>query len=168
MTLVTEGIFDRSVNIIISQVARQNMESEPKATRADRDPSHELESGQEENQEVAAVTVTGQFKAGHWVPRSCHACNSKKIKCDKKDPCSACTRAGRPCAFPSPGPRKRRTRKVIMADMASRISSLEETLTRARDGAVLASPLRDTDKGIAFDSSNNNFAGRHRTRIDGS
>ena len=122
------------------------MEPEPRDTRADGDSGREPESEQEERQDAASMTVTGQAKAGRWVPRSCHACNSKKIKCDKKDPCSACVRTGRSCAFPSPGPRKRRTRKAIMADMASRISSLEESLTKARgEAAVATGTLHDTD-----------------------
>lgn len=74
-----------------------------------------------------------QSKPSRAIARSCHSCNQKKIRCDKKDPCSACTRARRPCVFPPQGPRIRRTKKTIMADMSSRLSDLEKTLSRARD-----------------------------------
>ncbi|KAH9890142.1 hypothetical protein F4778DRAFT_785304 [Xylariomycetidae sp. FL2044] len=72
-----------------------------------------------------------------YVRRSCFPCSRKKIRCDRKQPCcSACSRAGRSCAFPPAGPRVRRTKKTIMADMASRISSLEQSLAKARRGGA--------------------------------
>ncbi|KAF2503372.1 hypothetical protein BU16DRAFT_476215 [Lophium mytilinum] len=73
-----------------------------------------------------------ETQSSRWTSRSCYTCNSKKIRCDKREPCSSCLRAGRPCAYPRPGPRKRRTKETIIADMASRISSLEKSLREAR------------------------------------
>ncbi|KIH92786.1 hypothetical protein SPBR_02438 [Sporothrix brasiliensis 5110] len=61
-------------------------------------------------------------------PRSCLACKAKKIRCDKTRPCQRCTRAGRSCAYPPPGPRVRRTKGAIMAAMASRLADLEAQL----------------------------------------
>ncbi|ERT01324.1 hypothetical protein HMPREF1624_02568 [Sporothrix schenckii ATCC 58251] len=61
-------------------------------------------------------------------PRSCLACKAKKIRCDKAQPCQRCTRAGRSCAYPPPGPRVRRTKGAIMAAMASRLADLEAQL----------------------------------------
>ena len=66
------------------------------------------------------------------IPRSCYGCNSKKIRCDKTEPCSSCARASRPCVYPPLGPRKRRAKQTIMTDMASRISTLEKSLEKAR------------------------------------
>ncbi|KPM46532.1 hypothetical protein AK830_g115 [Neonectria ditissima] len=71
-------------------------------------------------------------------PRSCYGCNRKKIRCDKNDPCSSCARAGKPCTFPPSGPRTRRAKKTIIADMASRISSLEKSLAQAKNEAASA------------------------------
>ncbi|GAP90210.1 putative transcription fungi [Rosellinia necatrix] len=34
-------------------------------------------------------------------PRSCVVCRSRKVRCDKKSPCSNCRRAGTPCVVPS-------------------------------------------------------------------
>ncbi|KAF1991434.1 hypothetical protein K402DRAFT_400177 [Aulographum hederae CBS 113979] len=70
--------------------------------------------------------------------RSCHSCNSKKIRCDKRSPCSACTRAARPCTYPPAGPRIRRTKKSIMADMAVRIAGLEKDLSHRRQGKEIS------------------------------
>ncbi|KAF5009904.1 hypothetical protein FDECE_3889 [Fusarium decemcellulare] len=67
--------------------------------------------------------------------RSCFACNSKKIRCDKAKPCSSCMRSGKTCAYPPVGPRVRRTKKTLMADLATRISSLEKTLVKATAAA---------------------------------
>ncbi|RMJ15488.1 hypothetical protein CDV36_004842 [Fusarium kuroshium] len=62
--------------------------------------------------------------------RSCYACRRKKIRCDRNDPCSACVRSAKTCVYPPIGPRVRRTKKTIMADMAGRLASLEKTLAR--------------------------------------
>jgi hypothetical protein len=73
--------------------------------------------------------------------RSCHLCNRRKVRCDKRDPCGPCSRAGKQCVFPPPGEPIRRPRKTTMADVASRISNLEQTLVSARkDTAGPAAP----------------------------
>ncbi|CAK7203833.1 hypothetical protein SEUCBS139899_006582 [Sporothrix eucalyptigena] len=61
-------------------------------------------------------------------PRSCLPCKAKKIRCDKRQPCQGCVRAGRACTYPPAGPRLRRTKKSMMAAMAARISELEKEL----------------------------------------
>ncbi|CAG9949870.1 unnamed protein product [Clonostachys rosea f. rosea IK726] len=65
-------------------------------------------------------------------PRSCILCHRRKIRCDKKEPCMHCVRADKQCVYPPSGPRVRRTKRTLMADMSSRIQSLEKTLTNAR------------------------------------
>ncbi|KAI9648686.1 hypothetical protein NHQ30_003325 [Ciborinia camelliae] len=42
--------------------------------------------------------------------RSCVTCRRRKVKCDKKVPCSNCTKAQTQCAFPAPGRAPRRPR----------------------------------------------------------
>ncbi|SPO05646.1 uncharacterized protein DNG_08333 [Cephalotrichum gorgonifer] len=73
-------------------------------------------------------------------PRSCHRCKQRKVRCDKKSPCSPCRRAGGACEYPPPGPRTRRSKQTIMADMALRISSLEASLAGAREAVERLSP----------------------------
>lgn len=95
-------------------------------------PSSEPEQGQR------ATSPTAYSQNSLPAPRSCYGCNRKKIRCDKKEPCSSCGRAGRPCAYPPSGPRTRRAKKTIIADMASRISSLEKSLAQAKNEAQSA------------------------------
>jgi hypothetical protein len=42
--------------------------------------------------------------------RSCVTCRKRKVRCDKREPCSNCTRAGSECIFPGPGRAPRRPR----------------------------------------------------------
>jgi len=42
---------------------------------------------------------------------SCALCKERKIKCDRTEPCVACTKAGVTCIFRAPDPPKRRKRR---------------------------------------------------------
>ncbi|KAK1764279.1 hypothetical protein QBC33DRAFT_622239 [Phialemonium atrogriseum] len=101
------------------------MESEPLAANSSLTSRSEPELEQQ-----TSSTVAGS-QSNRSVPRSCYGCHRKKVRCDKKEPCLSCTRAGKPCAYPPPGPRIRRPKKTIMADMASRISDLERSVGKA-------------------------------------
>jgi len=85
-----------------------------------------------------ATMETMSSSATRIVPRSCHACHSKKIRCDKKAPRSACTRASKPCVYPPAGPRVRRTKKAMMTDFASRLSSIERAIVKSGAGVTSA------------------------------
>lgn len=59
---------------------------------------------------------------------SCHLCRKRKIKCDRADPCSNCTRAGATCvsAAPSRAPRGRQGgRRKVDSELLQRIAKLE-------------------------------------------
>lgn len=73
--------------------------------------------------------------------RSCHSCNQRKVRCDKCVPCGPCSRQGRACVYPPAGPRIRRTKKAILADMASRLASLERSLPQPYGSPSPASTL---------------------------
>lgn len=45
-------------------------------------------------------------------PRSCVTCRKRKVKCDKRHPCSNCNRAHVQCIFPAPGRAPRKSKKV--------------------------------------------------------
>ncbi|WYZ35963.1 hypothetical protein EsH8_X_000610 [Colletotrichum jinshuiense] len=62
------------------------------------------------------------------IERSCNLCHRRKIRCDKKSPCSSCARGGFQCYYPQSEQPVRRARKTTIADVASRISDLEKTL----------------------------------------
>ena len=102
--------------------------------------------GSEAESEQQAASPAVSSHTSRCIPRSCYGCNSKKIRCDKTEPCSSCARAGRPCVYPPVGPRKRRAKETIMADMASRISTLEKSVDKARnvETSVPSVPISET------------------------
>ncbi|KAH8885868.1 hypothetical protein GQ53DRAFT_750931 [Thozetella sp. PMI_491] len=104
------------------------MNNEETATDGSPSPG----SNPEDHVVSASAPTPALFRAGRPMSRSCYACNQKKIRCDKKEPCSSCRRAHKPCVYPPVGPRVRRTRNTIISDMAGRIASLEKSLAEAR------------------------------------
>ncbi|KAH7067146.1 fungal-specific transcription factor domain-containing protein [Paraphoma chrysanthemicola] len=58
-------------------------------------------------------------------PRSCVTCRRRKVKCDKKQPCSNCVRAKIECIFPGPGRAPRKSRKPPDAELLERLRRLE-------------------------------------------
>ena len=65
------------------------------------------------------------------VDRSCTVCHRRKVRCDKRLPCAACVRGKHECKYDDGAgderPKRRRPRQTI-ADVASRISSLEKSM----------------------------------------
>jgi hypothetical protein len=57
--------------------------------------------------------------------RSCVTCRRRKVKCDKKHPCSNCAKARIQCIFPSPGRAPRKPKKPADTDLADRLRRLE-------------------------------------------
>ena len=57
--------------------------------------------------------------------RSCTTCRKRKVKCDKRHPCSNCSKAGIECIFPGPGRAPRRTRKPPDTELLARLRRLE-------------------------------------------
>lgn len=60
--------------------------------------------------------------------RSCVLCQQRKVKCDRKDPCAACSRAHVECIFRAPAPPRRRKRKLPESDLLARLSRYEQLL----------------------------------------
>ena len=58
-------------------------------------------------------------------PRSCVTCRRRKVKCDKKQPCSNCARAKIECIFPGPGRAPRKSRKPADGELMERLRRLE-------------------------------------------
>ena len=61
----------------------------------------------------------------HLNPRSCVTCRRRKVRCDKKNPCNNCTKAGIDCIFPGPGRAPRTARKPPDTELLSRLRRLE-------------------------------------------
>jgi hypothetical protein len=58
-------------------------------------------------------------------PRSCVTCRRRKVKCDKRHPCSNCARAKIECIFPRPGRAPRKSRKPPEGELMDRLKRLE-------------------------------------------
>ena len=61
--------------------------------------------------------------------RSCLLCHQRKIRCDKRSPCSNCVRADVMCCYPASEPPGRRPPKSTIAEVAARVARLERTIT---------------------------------------
>ncbi|KAH8700425.1 fungal-specific transcription factor domain-containing protein [Talaromyces proteolyticus] len=58
-------------------------------------------------------------------PRSCVTCRRRKVRCNKREPCSNCVKAGIECIFPGPGRAPRKPRRPPDAELLSRLRRLE-------------------------------------------
>ena len=68
-------------------------------------------------------------------PRSCVTCRRRKVKCDKKHPCSNCNKAGIECLFPKPGRVPRRSKKPPDTELLARLRRLEGVVQSLGKGA---------------------------------
>ena len=57
--------------------------------------------------------------------RSCVTCRRRKVRCNKRDPCSNCVKAGVECEFPVPGRAPRKPRRPPDAELLARLRRLE-------------------------------------------
>jgi hypothetical protein len=95
-------------------------------------------------------SLPGGSRGSPFLTRSCHACNRRKVRCNKVFPCDNCVRLGVECTFPPPGrkPRKRPA-KSNKAELISRLSLLEREVEKlgAQD-VVGAAPADGQENGI--------------------
>ena len=102
---------------------------------------------------TAASIIAARMAPKESDSRSCHNCNRKKVKCDKQEPCGACVRTRVKCSFPPSGARVRRSKRTIIAEMSSRISSLEAALARTTAEPTVAHPDSVTTEYVATDAT---------------
>lgn len=57
--------------------------------------------------------------------RSCVTCRRRKVRCNKRSPCSNCVKAGVECVFPPPGRAPRKSKRPPDAELLSRLRRLE-------------------------------------------
>ncbi|KAI0466407.1 fungal-specific transcription factor domain-containing protein [Xylaria cf. heliscus] len=63
--------------------------------------------------------------------RSCVLCRQRKVKCDRRQPCSNCLRAGANCVHPpGAGRAAKRPRQAVDVKVLDRLSQLETTIRR--------------------------------------
>lgn len=83
-------------------------------------------------------------------PRSCVTCRKRKVRCDKKQPCSNCARASIECIFPRPGRAPRRSKKPPDSELLLRLRRLEsvvQSLGMGADGEALAPEVEEIGEG---------------------
>ena len=87
-------------------------------------------------------------------PRSCITCRKRKVKCDKRHPCSNCNKAAIECVFPGPGRAPRRSRKPPDTELLARLRRLEGVVQSlgkgAEEGDEPLSPLTSAPEGDKF------------------
>jgi len=75
-----------------------------------------------------------QTTAHKPMPRSCEICHQRKIRCDKRSPCSNCVRGNNFCRYPRTERQPRRPHKTTITDVSARVSQLERTLATIAKG----------------------------------
>ncbi|ORY06889.1 fungal-specific transcription factor domain-domain-containing protein [Clohesyomyces aquaticus] len=83
------------------------------------------QTSQDRIQKSKTGSISGVSGAGSLNPRSCVTCRKRKVKCDKKQPCSNCSRAKIECIFPGPGRAPRKSRKPPDGELMDRLRRLE-------------------------------------------
>ncbi|KAI0425544.1 fungal-specific transcription factor domain-containing protein [Xylaria sp. FL1042] len=82
--------------------------------------------------------------------RSCVLCRQRKVKCDRRQPCSNCIRAGSNCVHPpGAGRAAKRPRQAVDTKVLDRLSHLETTIRRLQQQAK----SREAESQIASESA---------------
>ncbi|MCJ1381710.1 hypothetical protein MMC17_004821 [Xylographa soralifera] len=101
----------------------------------------------------ATSPTSGNTPSSGVNPRSCTTCRKRKVRCDKRHPCSNCHKAGIECIFPRPGRAPRRSKKPPDSELLARLRRLEgvvQSLGKGADGEDLAS---DENQRLNHDES---------------
>ncbi|KAB8215591.1 fungal-specific transcription factor domain-containing protein [Aspergillus novoparasiticus] len=63
---------------------------------------------------------------GEVSKRSCNNCRQRKVRCDRKHPCEACSRSGKECVFPGPKRASRKMNRPPVSELMARLRQLED------------------------------------------
>lgn len=100
--------------------------------------------------------------------RSCVLCQQRKVKCDRKDPCAACSRAHVECIFRAPAPPRRRKRKPPESELLARLTRYEQLLPSLGakiDGAHENDATVDPDRRMEQTATPESIAGDSRREL---
>ncbi|PYH94232.1 hypothetical protein BO71DRAFT_325894 [Aspergillus ellipticus CBS 707.79] len=88
--------------------------------------------------------------------RSCITCRRRKVRCNKKTPCSNCVKAGIQCIFPPPGRAPRKSKRPQDAELLSRLRRLEGVIEHLseRKASGAASPSETPSPNLPQRSEN--------------
>lgn len=74
-------------------------------------------------------TSEGRLKLGEDLKRfSCLTCRQRKVKCDRRNPCSHCVKAATQCSFIAPVRGKRKSTKPPKEGLHSKLKRYEDML----------------------------------------
>ncbi|GKZ18025.1 hypothetical protein AbraIFM66951_006595 [Aspergillus brasiliensis] len=77
--------------------------------------------------------------------RSCITCRRRKVRCNKKTPCSNCVKAGIQCIFPPPGRAPRKVKRPQDAELLSRLRRLEGVIEHLSEKKVTSAAASSSD-----------------------
>ncbi|KAJ6119428.1 hypothetical protein N7523_003708 [Penicillium sp. IBT 18751x] len=85
--------------------------------------------------------------------RSCVTCRRRKVRCNKRSPCSNCIKAGTDCIFPPPGRAPRKSKRPPDAELLSRLRRLEGVIEHlsgknSEAASTSVSPSQATSSGF--------------------
>lgn len=80
------------------------------------------------NADHTPADITGGSGGPKLNPRSCVTCRRRKVRCDKREPCSNCVKANNECVFPPPGRAPRKPRRPHDAELLKRLRRLESVV----------------------------------------
>ncbi|KAJ5972400.1 uncharacterized protein N7479_002318 [Penicillium vulpinum] len=76
---------------------------------------------------------------------SCVTCRRRKVKCNRRDPCSNCVKTGMACVFPTSGRKFQRASKPREIDVINRLKRLEDVVKNIRHPIHLETPNPPSD-----------------------
>jgi hypothetical protein len=81
--------------------------------------------------------------------RSCTTCSRRKIRCNKREPCSNCCKANVDCSFPPPGRAPRKPPKQTEGNLHERLRRLERVIQTLSNSRPAGERLKTTDPDTA-------------------
>jgi ABC-type molybdenum transport system ATPase subunit/photorepair protein PhrA len=75
----------------------------------------------------------------------CVSCQRRKVKCDRKSPCSRCLTTGQECRQPETRRAPRRARRAVRGLVSEKLRQLEKSLDEVR-AAVLSGKSEEIDE----------------------
>ncbi|KAI9931814.1 hypothetical protein ASPWEDRAFT_150702 [Aspergillus wentii DTO 134E9] len=97
--------------------------------------------------------------------RSCVTCRRRKVRCNKRSPCSNCIKAGIECVFPAPGRARRKSKRPQDAELLSRLRRLEGVIEQISgnrsEGSQNPQPQTPQPQATPSPVERNDDAGSH-------
>ena len=149
---------------------------DPRLTPTSSRTSPQLDRNNSENtatsgdaERSAAAAAAAAAAARPAKAQSCALCQRRKVKCDKKRPCSTCVKKGVECVSIPPRPPRRRRRKLTEREFHERLRLCELLLEKngiAPPVPISLSPLEGEDDHAGEDEDGEDDEGQHALSED--